>query len=300
MKNRFILRLALFMAAVYLFSTCGKLPIEESQDAYDATKVIPKVLITKGSTSVLQTFKYDYSVDYYRAGSTWTWTVTDATIDLVSPDTRTATVLFGTKPANDTALVKVTETTSGGTVSPEKVIKVKVNPFCPLPNGASDLVGSWSGEDGSPETGFFPSEVVTSSPSGTSISVNGINLGWIANAWGETVVDAGTVSMTVNNNGTLAIAHQFCFSTDYKGYISSYWIEGSGTWSNCGTHPEMTLTYVLDNVDDHYALPDEYSGESAFTATLVMDGGAGKGMTMKTPKLNADEIGAIKKSLHKR
>jgi hypothetical protein len=298
MKNRFILRLALFMVAVFLFSTCGKLPVEESQDAYDATQVIPKVLGTSGASLALQTFKYTYGVTYYRAGSTWDWTATDATIDSVSPDTRTCSVLFSSIPANDTALVKVTETTSGGKISPEVVIKVRVNPFCPL--ATEGFVGTWTGEDGSAETSFYPSEVIASAPSGTSINVIGLNLGWIADAWGEVVVDTGIVSMTINDNGTLAIAHQFCFSTDYNGYVSSYWIEGSGTWANCGAHPEMTISYVLDNVDDGYALPDSYTGESAFTATLVLDGGAGKGMNTVAPKLNADEIRALKKSLHNR
>ena len=104
--------MTLFMIAVVLFSTCGKLPMEEAQDAYDATKVVPVVFATSGPTTVLQTFPSDYKISYNRVGSTWSWSATDAVVQSVSEDTKTATIMFSTMPASGKALVKVIEKTA--------------------------------------------------------------------------------------------------------------------------------------------------------------------------------------------
>jgi hypothetical protein len=216
MKNTIILKLSLFIMAAYLFSTCGKLPVEESQDAYDATKVIPKVLGTQGTNLALQTKKYLYNVTYFRAGSTWNWSVTDAEIDSTSPDKRTVRVVFSTLPANDTALVKVSETTSGGTTSDVYVIKVKVNPFCPLINGLADLVGSWSGDDG-----YYPS-VMTTTTDGTLLQATDMGVGFIEGFWGETVTTHGTLNISINDDGTVTIPRQYAFTTLYDGSNYDY------------------------------------------------------------------------------
>ena len=50
----------------------------------------------------------------------------------VSTDTRTATVEFNTLPAGGKATITVSETTAGGTKSPDKVIEVTVKAFCTL------------------------------------------------------------------------------------------------------------------------------------------------------------------------
>ncbi len=143
-------------------------------------------------TSALQTFTYPFSVTYNRAGSTWTWTAEGATVSSVSDDKKTANVLFTTIPAHDTALIKVTETTSGGIVSPERVIKVKVNPYCPLANGNATLVGTWSGTDGQGVDYTFNTTSVTSVVNGTKLEVGGANVDFMAEFWGENIVTGGT------------------------------------------------------------------------------------------------------------
>ena len=92
--------------AALLFTTCTKTYMEKAQDGYSASKVVPIVLSTSGPSSALQTFTYDYKVTYDRAGSTWSWTSTDATVQTVSQDTKTASILFGTIPAGERRQLK--------------------------------------------------------------------------------------------------------------------------------------------------------------------------------------------------
>jgi len=285
MKNKIIAHLAFFLTAVFLFVSCGKSYIEENQDAYSASDVVPVVLGVTGSTLALQTFSYTYEPAYNRAGSTWSWSATDATISSVSEDTRKATILFDVLPANDTALIKVTETTGAGITSPEKVIKVKVNPFCPL--DVAGFVGAWSGTDGMTLSGYyFPSEVVISNPEGTSVDVTGINFGWMVNIWGETIEEGGTISMTINDDGTLVISDQFCFTTDYDGDPYDYNIVGSGTWSNCGTYPSISLQYNIYYVEDGYSLPNDWAGADYpyFYIDIELDGSKGVKEITLTPQ----------------
>lgn len=259
------------MVAVLLLSTCNKTYMEKAQDSYSASKVIPIVLSTTGPTSVLQSFAFDYKVGYDRSGSTWAWSATDATIQTVSTDTKTATVLFGTLPASGKASVKVTETTVGGAVSAEKVIDVTVSKFCPL--AVSGFVGSWSGTDGfGTGSHLRASQVVTSAPSGTTIKVRGLNFGWITVKWGETITAGGTINMTINPNGTTVIPDQYCFTTDYDGSPYEYWITGTGTWGNCGAKPAMIINYVVYYKSDGSKLPVDYYGAAypTFVATLTL------------------------------
>jgi len=87
MNKKILIRLTSLLVAVSLLAACEKTPMEKAQDAYDASQVVPVVLSTTGPSLVLQTFSYDYSVDYFRAGSTWSWSAVDATVSSVSQDT---------------------------------------------------------------------------------------------------------------------------------------------------------------------------------------------------------------------
>lgn len=267
MKNRVILRMTLFLIAVLLFSTCGKLPMEKAQDAYDGTQVVPIIIGTSGPSLGLQTFKYMYGVTYSRSGSTWDWTATDATIDSTSPDKRSVRVLFNTLPANDTALIKVTETTSAGVSSAEKVLKVKVKAFCPL--AVSGFVGTWTGTDGQGPD-YIYSTTMTTTLSGTKILVHGINVGWMGDFWGESIITGGTCLMTVNNDGTVTIPEQFFCDTDYS---TGYKIKGSGTWDNCGAKPKLIINYDIWWLDKTRWLAVYYKsyfgGKDYLTATLT-------------------------------
>jgi hypothetical protein len=255
MKNNIILRFAYILVALSLFTTC-ETDMEKAQDDYSAGKVTPVIIGTSGSDLVLQTFTYPYSVTYFRAGSTWNWTATNATVDSVSADKRTAYVLFDQLPADDTALVSVKETSIGGITSAPKVLKVKVNQFCPLTNWLNDLVGTWSGYDGQgvDYTDTLTS-FVTTSVSSTKLLVSGVGASFMVNFWGENIVTGGTFLMTVNENGTLDIPQQFYCHTDWD---SDYDIRGTGTWDNCGPSPTFKINYDIYYYDSGYWIAAHY------------------------------------------
>jgi hypothetical protein len=286
MKRKIFLRIAFLLTMAFFIVACTKSDIEKARDAYDATKVVPVVQGMSGSASVLQTFAYDYTVTYDRSGSTWAWTGVGCTVQSVSADTKTATVLFSTIPAGGAkAKVQVAETTPGGKTSPVKDYLVTVSPFCPL--AITGFVGAWGGTDGY-STYMYPSEVVTSAPSGTTIKITGLNRGWIFDYWGETITAGGTVNMTVNPNGTTVIADQYLFTTDYAGDPYIYWIKGTGIWGNCGAKPTLTLSYNVYYKSDGYTLPSNSNKTLKFTATLVL---GGKGMIENAaPVKSASEI----------
>lgn len=243
MKNKAILRMTFFMLAVILFSTCGKLPMEKAQDAYDATKVVPIIQNLTGATSVLQTFSYEYSVaGNVRAGSTIAWTVADCAIESLSEDTHTAMVKFATLPPVGTkAKIQAVETTVGGQVSPVKEVLVTVSPFCPVAD-ISAFFGAYGGTDAK-----YDSQVVIAAKNSTSVTVTGLNYGWIVDYWGETVTSGGSITMNLDvNKGVISIADQYLFTTDYDGSPYDYWIKATtGLWSNCGAKPTITFSYQI-------------------------------------------------------
>lgn len=252
MKKNIIARMAFVLAAVMLLSSCGETDIEESQNAYSATDVTPIVLGTSGPTIALQTFAYDFKVTYARAGSTWDWSSADATVQTLSADTRTASILFDELPASGKAIIKVTETTAGGITSPEKSIEVTVNPFCPLP--VSGFVGTWTGTDGQGADYTYPT-TVTATMSGTQILVDGMNVDFMGDFWAETIISGGTCLMTVNPDGTVVIPEQFFCDTDYS---AGYKIKGSGTWDNCGAKPALNVSYDIWYPDSNYWIAARY------------------------------------------
>ena len=71
--------------------------------------------------------------------------------------------------------------------------------FCPLVNGAADLVGSWSGTDGQGD--YTYSSIITSIQNGTNIDASGMGVGFINDFWGEDVVAGGTCTITIQPNG---------------------------------------------------------------------------------------------------
>lgn len=236
-----------------MFHSCTTPPIEAAQDAYNYDAIIPKVLgDISGPTTAIQTFTSNYTIGYYRGGSTWSWSATGATVQSVSEDTRVATILF----ENDgTATVTVTETTMGGVTSEPKSLEVDVMTYCPLANGIADLVGSWDGTDGQGADYTYDSQITTS-VDGTQLAVSGISIGFINGFWGEPVIEGGTIMMTVNVDGTVDIPRQYIYTTEYEDAPYEYEIEGSGTWDNCGDSPSMVINYDIYYANSEDALPD--------------------------------------------
>lgn len=240
MKNKITAPVAFFLSAVLLLASCGKSYIEENQDAYKPTNVIPVVFSASGPSLVLQTKTYSFQVNYSRSGSTWNWTAVDATVQSVSEDTKTASVVFNTLPANNIAQVKVTETTAAGVTSDEKIMNVTVKPFCPLTGGMADLAGSWGGEDA-----YYESIIAMTADGASTVKATGIGVGFIEDWWAEEVVTGGNVVITVNDDGTVNIPRQYLFTTLYDGDNYDYEIIGSGTWDNCTATPSMKITYDI-------------------------------------------------------
>jgi len=254
----------ILLAVVSMFNSCTTPPIEAAQDAYDYNAIIPKVLGINGPAVSIQTFTSDYTINYYRGGSTWNWSAEDAIVESVSEDTRTATIRFDSYPEDGTATVIVTETTMGGKTSEPNTYEVTVQKYCALTNGVDDLVGSWSGDDGT-----YDSQVTTE-VSGTSLEVSGLSVGVITDWWAETITDGGSFLLTVNENGTLDIPRQYIYTTEYDGDPYRYEIIGDGTWDNCGSSPTLLIHYDIYYEGDASGIGADYAGES-FTAELQLD-----------------------------
>lgn len=264
MKNKILLAIVILMVAV-MYNSCTTPPIEAAQDAYDYNAIIPKVLDSIiGPEIAIQTFTADFTIDYYRGGSTWQWSVEDATIKSVSEDTRVVTVEFNTFPADSFATVIVTETTMGGITSEPDSADVRVKKYCQLVNGVNDLAGSWSGDDGG-----YDSQITTA-VSGTKLEVSGLSEGVITDWWGEAILEGGSFLMTINEDGTLTIPRQYIYTTEWDGDPYRYEIIGSGTWDNCGSTPALLISYDIYYEGDADGIGKTY-GDGAFTADIQLN-----------------------------
>lgn len=274
MRKNIYFALAIF-TVVSMFNSCTTPPIEAAQEAYDYNAIIPKVLgKIEGPGIAIQTFTADYTLGYSRGGSTWNWTCTDASVKSISADTRVATIEFTQYPADGHATVSVTETTMGGKTSDPVSLEVEVKKYCPLANGAADLVGTWSGTDGQGDY-TYPSEITTEL-SGEKLAVSGMSVGFINDFWGEAVIEGGTFLMTFNLDGTVNIPKQYIYTTEYDGAPYRYEVKGSGTWDNCGSEPALLIDYDIYYEGEDVGLAEQYNsylgGVKYLTADIKLSG----------------------------
>lgn len=257
MTTKTIARAGLMAAVMIAITACGETYIEENQNAYTAQDVVPLVLGVDGPTTVYQTETRDYSVTYNRAGSSWEWSVTGAELQGVSSDTRTATVHFPTKPAGDAAFISVTETTSGGVVSPEKVVEVNVASFCQF--DINNFIGAYScDEAGYPQSPY--SVNFTLHPTLPSTIVNDNFWDWAA----EGAVIHYTLSGDFLEEVTVP-KQDFEFGDGYVG-----WVEGSGTYDGCDH--TMTMVYTVFYDGDEYITYHDFSPATKGTAYNITAG----------------------------
>ena len=125
--------------------------------------------------------------------------------------------------------------------------------FCPLINGAADLVGSWVGSDAT-----YASVITTAARTSGSVKISGMGAGFMVDFWGERVVAQGDVIMTVAVNGFVDIPRQYAFTTDVDD--SNYEIKGSGKWTNCGAKPTLVITYDIYYPGDADGIAKQYAG----------------------------------------
>ncbi|MEE4214458.1 MAG: hypothetical protein V2I34_05290 [Bacteroidales bacterium] len=216
---------------------------------YAVTVNAPVVEGVSGPTHVNQTFIEKFSIPYSREGSTWEWTVTDAVLDSVSPDTKEAFVLFDTQ---GTATVSVVETVHSGIETDPYDVTVTVAQYCPLED-LSDLAGTYTGTDSE----GYATNVVTS-VDGDDFLITGLCVGWMEGYWGETITEMVPLVVTMNVNGTLEIERQYAMTTDWNGDPYRYEIAATGRWNNC--NKTLYIEYDL-----------YYEGESGVTISIVED-----------------------------
>lgn len=125
--------------------------------------------------------------------------------------------------------------------------------FCPLENGAADLVGSWSGTDA------WYSSIITTELDGEDLAVSGMSVNFIQDWWAEEVTSGGTITMKVFGNGIVDIPRQYLYTTTYEGAPYDYEIEGTGKWENCGDKPRLIITYDVYYAGEARGLAATYS-----------------------------------------
>jgi len=239
MKKNIIARLAFLLVAVMLFPACGETYIEENQNAYTAQDVVPLVLGVTGPTSVYQTETRDFYPNYSRSGSTWSWSVTGATLKSVSADTRKATIEFATMPASGKAVLTVSETTSGGVTSTDKVVEITVKSFCAL--DINNFIGAFDCDEAG--YGVYP-VTFTKHPTLANTIVNDNFWDWAA--------PGAVIYYTLSGDFLEAVTvpkQDFEFGDGYVG-----WVEGSGKYDGCANTMivDYTVYYDGDEYDTHH------------------------------------------------
>jgi hypothetical protein len=153
--------------------------------------------------------------------------------------------------------------------------------FCPLENGAADLVGSWAGTDGT----FWASQVTTTL-NGDNLDVTGLSFPMITGWWGESIIEGGTFTMNVAGNGKVDIPRQHIYTTEWSGAPYRYDVEGSGTWTNCGDKPTLLITYDIYYEGDADGLAKTYASYLDGTGFFLLDvelGGGKKAVVTEMP-----------------
>ena len=232
-----------------------------STGATSSDKVIPVNVIpfstftVTGPLKVYQTEVYDYVITpgINLEGAIWGWTVTGATLQNVSSDTKTATIAFTEKPANDTAYISITQTPVAGVTSPAQITKVEVTPFCTF--DINNFIGAFEAYE--PDYGTYPVNF-TKDPELVNTIVND-------NFWDWPGPDA-ILKYTLSGDflETVTVPKQdFVFGDGYAG-----WVQGSGTYDGC-THT-MAVEYIVYYGGEEYTVYQEFTPATKGTVYPVL------------------------------
>jgi hypothetical protein len=254
----------ILLAVVSMFNSCTTPPIEAAQDAYNYNAIIPEVLNgIQGTAVAFQTTQAEYTINYYRGGSTWNWSAEGATVVSVSEDTRTATIEY---PTDGMAKISVTETTQGGVTSEPATLDVTVNAFCPWTT--DQYVGTWAGTE---DIGDGPEDisVTISKVDETTIRIEtdadkypGL-LQSVYKGWGETFQPGfgleGAIDLTLGmGDGTISLNTGEYWGRTLPGPYD-YWYVGSGNWDGCTS--TITLHFEMHWDDGNFGDGGNYAAE---------------------------------------
>lgn len=221
---------------------------------------VPVDYTISGPATVFQTETADYEVivPWEQPGTTWSWSVVGATLQNVSTDTKVATVVFTSMPANDTAYITVGEKTAEGIVGNDTLLEVKVKPFCAY--DINDFIGTFDCD----EPGYEVYSVhFTKDPVLANTILND-------NFW-DYSAPGSVVKYTLSGDflEKVTVTRQpFTFEDGTVG-----WVEGSGTYNSC--EKSMTVDYTIF-FDDEYEIHHVFTPATKGTFKVVQKKGPGK------------------------
>lgn len=228
MKNKILASISFLVVIAFMFSACEKPPVEEANEEYDYSKIVPIVSAIAGPSTVaahgLSEFPYTYSAPT-RGGSSWAWTVTtlagtgSAEITL-EENGRIAKINFPQRSVVDTATISVIETTMGGVSSVAKTLKVALEAFCPYL--WADYAGNYTGTSGS----HSDPVVFTATTDLNHFKIDGL-ADFVNSSWGENWTSGdGSCIGSFACGDVFTILNQEIGDTDYP---DTYLIDGTGT-----------------------------------------------------------------------
>ena len=132
--------------------------------------------------------------------------------------------------------------------------------------------GTYSGTD---NCGAYASQVSLELPCGTGITIKGLGYPWLESPyWAETVIDEYDTFINIDlTAGTIDIPNQVYVSTDYNGYVSDYFIVGSGTITVNGTNVTMHIEYDMTH-PEYGSMAFDYANSTCpnlFVADITLD-----------------------------
>ena len=273
MKNKTLSLLGILVAFLFLFSACEKTEIEKAQEEYDYDNIIPDIIGgISGTTSVIKTNTKEYSLGYFRGGSTWAWSATGAEVQAIEGSNGNEVNVFfnqSNDEIGDSVTITVVETTQGGIVSDPATIRVYVSPFVISISGPTAGVasGAWTmnysvpHDDGATYEWSVFDHTATVTPDAS---------GGAAITWDLIATDiTGGVRCVKTYKGLQSIPATF--STALIGYVAKTRDDFVGTLSGDesggGT---TTFTTVAGTEADELIFPVDGDGISAlFRPTLI-------------------------------
>ncbi|HCC30650.1 MAG TPA: hypothetical protein DEQ03_11450 [Marinilabiliales bacterium] len=174
-----------------------------------------------------------------------------------------------------------TITKNGDTYTFEKSLVVPGN----------SITGVWQGIDVDDESGYHDYESQVETILGCVFEIRGLGYSWMTDFWGETIIDAGTVELLIDETAeTVTIEEQYYLTTTYKDVVQDpYTITGTGTYDDSGDYPTMTIEYELTNNATGWAnwcYENEYLSTPLFVAHLTLDPAGLKSAGIKTVVIN--------------